>query len=100
MSDNVRLWMGAFKSMSDTECGYATFVYNLCVEFEVCLQVEITFFFSGGIFFLVTKYSGGILSRRHFFLEAFFLGGIFFQEAFFPGFEISFGNILISSFYM
>ena len=31
----------------------------------------------------MTKYTGGILSRRHFFQEAFFLGGIFFQEEFF-----------------
>ena len=29
MSDNVRLWMGAFKSMSDTERGYGSTFFTL-----------------------------------------------------------------------
>ena len=41
-------------------------------SYVACLQDEITFFLRRH-FFLVTKYPGGILSRRHFFQEAFFL---------------------------
>ena len=33
MSDNVRLWMGAFKSMSDTERGYGIYIYIFFFEF-------------------------------------------------------------------
>ena len=54
-------------------------------SYVTCLQVEITFFLRRH-FFLVTKYPGGILSRRHFFQEAFF-----FPDSVCPTF---FGNVL------
>ena len=42
MSDNVRLWMGAFKSMSDTECGYGTFQeFKTVADFIAFLIMEI-----------------------------------------------------------
>ena len=33
MSDNVRLWMGAFESMSVTECGYGIYIY-ICLLYQ------------------------------------------------------------------
>ena len=47
--------------------------YNTFLILHVIVVVYKRIFFLGGIFFLVTKYSGGIFSRRHFFHEAFFL---------------------------
>ena len=42
MSDNVRLWMGAFKSMSDTERGYGIFKTKPHATKNMTSLVEVT----------------------------------------------------------